>query len=151
MSRVKGLLSISANWEPKTAEPFDARSRVGLKSDLIKSETWRIGNNSYTYKEMIVSVFNDTIENNGPYRLIGDDYTIESNWIKLVPSESRYYEQQFTESIEVIVTHNLGFYPNVKILDEDNTICVCKEQHLDRNTLKLSMNKPLTGIVICSG
>lgn len=151
MSRDKGLLSISANWEPKMAEPFDARSRVRLKSDLTRSETWKIGNNSYTYKEMIVSVFNDTNENNGPYRLIDDDYTIESNWIKLVPSESRYYEQQFTESIEVTVNHNLGFYPNVKVLDEDSIICICKEQHLSRNTLRLSMNKPLTGIVICSG
>lgn len=84
MARTAGLLGISANWEPRVAEPFDGRIRVGLKSDLTQLSTWQNPDgNVYLYKEIIVSVYNDIPLNNGAYRLIDIDYTDINNWVKL--------------------------------------------------------------------
>ena len=81
--RNKGLLPISANFEPQIAEPFDSRNRVSKKEDLINQDIWKAkDNNIYTYIGMIVSVWDDTI-NNGLYRLKSIDYSIEANWEKV--------------------------------------------------------------------
>jgi hypothetical protein len=40
MARVQGLLALSGNWEPQMAAPFDGRSLVEFKSDLILNSTW---------------------------------------------------------------------------------------------------------------
>ena len=78
MARTPGLLNISSNFEPDTAEPFDARLRVPLLSDLTNSATF----GSYFYLGMIVSVYNDS-GNNGAYRLNALPLTTLSNWEKL--------------------------------------------------------------------
>lgn len=82
MARTRGTLGISANFEPKTAAPFDARSIVATKAELILQATWvNADGNVYTYKGMVVSVTDDpTATNNGIYRLKAADYTVSTNW-----------------------------------------------------------------------
>ena len=84
MGRTKGLLSLSGNFEPQVAGPFDARSRVETKADLLLLATWQAKDgNPYTYVGMVVTVYADTTEkNNGIYRLKAADYTQEGNWEK---------------------------------------------------------------------
>ncbi len=85
MSRTKGLLALSGNFEPQIAAPFDARHIVGLASDLTLPTTWQAKDNTvYTYIGMRVTVTNDpSPANNGVYWLIADDYTQNANWVKL--------------------------------------------------------------------
>lgn len=85
MSRQKGLLNLSANFEPQVAEPLDGRTRVSSKSDLYSSSTWTsVDGNNYLYLGIIVSVYDDTIpDNNGAYQLQNSDYTLESSWTKV--------------------------------------------------------------------
>ena len=50
MARTKGLLPLSGNFEPQVAGPFDARSRVETKADLLLLATWQAKDgNPYTY------------------------------------------------------------------------------------------------------
>ncbi|MFW6377060.1 MAG: tail fiber domain-containing protein [bacterium] len=82
--RTKGLATVSRNYEPQIGEPFDARLRVGLKSDLTDTNVWEAPNGQvYTYKGIVVSVYDDTEDNNGVYYLKGSDYTQESSWEKV--------------------------------------------------------------------
>lgn len=85
MARVKGLASFSANFEPQSAEPLDARAVVQTISDLTDPTVWSAHDgNVYLYKGIIVSVTDDvTPSNNGLYRLIDTDYTNIINWEKL--------------------------------------------------------------------
>lgn len=82
MSRTKGTLGISANFEPQASAPFDARSVVPTRADLLLLATWQANDgNPYAYVGMLVSVTSDpTPENNGVYRLKAADYTQLSNW-----------------------------------------------------------------------
>jgi hypothetical protein len=81
MARNKGLASFSANFEAQIAAPIDARMTVATKNELYQASTWQANDGLiYTYKGMVVSVNNDTI-NNGVYILIADDYTSSANWI----------------------------------------------------------------------
>lgn len=84
MARTKGLLPLSGNFEPQVAGPFDARSRVETKADLLLTATWQAKDgNPYTYVGMVVTVYADaTEENNGIYRLKAADYTQANNWEK---------------------------------------------------------------------
>ena len=84
MARTKGLLPLSGNFEPQVAGPFDARSRVETKADLLLTATWQAKDgNPYTYVGMVVTVYADQTEgNNGIYRLKAADYTQEGNWEK---------------------------------------------------------------------
>ena len=72
MGRTKGLLPLSGNFEPQVVGPFDARSRVETKADLLLLATWQAKDgNPYTYVGMVVTVYADaTEENNGIYRLL---------------------------------------------------------------------------------
>lgn len=68
MARYRGTFSVAASYEPLTASPFDARELVDYKSDLIDPATWEQENGDiWIYTGMIVSVANDTDENNGVY------------------------------------------------------------------------------------
>lgn len=89
MGREKGLLNLSSNYELQSASPFDAREKVESKADLIATSTWTSTDTLiYTWKGMPVSVINDDIStNNGRYILMNDDYTVDSNWVKLSTSE----------------------------------------------------------------
>ena len=79
MARETGLLPISANFEPATAQAFDARMRTGLKSDLTNAGTF----GAFAYLGMMVVVYDDTDNNNGLYVLNALPSTTESNWKKV--------------------------------------------------------------------
>ena len=101
MARTTGILPISANFEPRAAEPFDSRSRVETLADLSLFETWDSGDdNAYTYPGMIVSVYADsTPENNGLYYLSAADYTDINNWVKI----SETLRPQITEDTTIYI------------------------------------------------
>jgi hypothetical protein len=83
MSRDKGLLPISANFEPQIAAPFDGRWKVPTKAELVLAATWTAKDGGlYPYQAMPTIVWNDGI-NNGLYYLNGADYTDINNWIKV--------------------------------------------------------------------
>tara|TARA_R110000851_G_scaffold43560_1_gene107656 strand:+ start:12667 stop:13563 length:897 start_codon:yes stop_codon:yes gene_type:complete len=79
--RDQGLLPISANFEPATAEPFDARTKVSLKSDLIKTSTFGA---FIAAGFSPIHVWDDPVElNNGLYILKAEPYTLIANWEKV--------------------------------------------------------------------
>lgn len=83
MARSKGLLGISANFEPQIAAALDARDSVPTKAELYLTATWTANDGGiYTYVSMKTVVWNDGT-NNGMYILTGADYTNPVNWIKL--------------------------------------------------------------------
>ena len=83
-NRPHGLLKLPGNFEVSYAEPLDARQRVKTKASLFLQATWlNTDGNIYLYKGILVSVYDDTEDNNGVYRLIADDYTLEASWEKL--------------------------------------------------------------------
>ncbi|MGJ8685843.1 MAG: hypothetical protein ACSHWQ_00080 [Spongiibacteraceae bacterium] len=80
MARTQGLLSLSANFEPQIAEPFDARAVVETKSDLVDANGWKAKDGTvYAYVGMPVIVKGDGVSN-GLYWLKAPDYTLLSNW-----------------------------------------------------------------------
>ena len=83
--RIKGSVSVSTNYEPLISGPFDARTLVQYKRDLIKESTWkRQDGMMYIYNGMLVGVYKDTIENNGYYILKDKtNFNLEESWLKL--------------------------------------------------------------------
>ena len=84
MARIKGLFSVSSNYEPTIAAPLDAREVVQFKSDLYARKTWLKNNSIFLYNGLRVSVTEDTEQNNGVYVLIDkDNYMEPAAWKKL--------------------------------------------------------------------
>ena len=86
MARYKGLFKASANYEPQIAAPFDARSLVEAKADLIAATTWQQKNGDmWIYSGMIVSVSADIDPEKRGLYILSDAarYMEESAWIKL--------------------------------------------------------------------
>lgn len=75
MARTTGTFTFPANFEVEKAAPLDARVATGLKADLTGLP--------FPYKGMIVSVTDDTEENNGTYVLNDTDGTVLDNWDKV--------------------------------------------------------------------
>lgn len=87
MARIKGLFSVSSNYEPTIAAPLDAREVVQYKSDLFARKTWLKNNAMFLYNGLRVSVTEDTEQNNGVYVLLNKErYMEESAWQKLATS-----------------------------------------------------------------
>lgn len=103
MSRTKGTIITGAPYEVNAAAPLDAKSNVGLKSDLFTAATWQAPSSSganagkmFCYYGMLVYVGNDTEENNGLYVLKNSgandanvDALIESNWERISQPDSK--------------------------------------------------------------
>ena len=81
MSRSKGTLGISANFEPQIAASFDARANVPTKADLTIASNWTANDGgSYPYNGMTVTVAEDsTSSNNGIYILLDKDNITDIN------------------------------------------------------------------------
>ena len=75
MARNTGTFEFPSNFEVKKAAPLDARTQTGLKSELTGLP--------FAYKGMIVSVTDDTNDNNGTYVLNDENGTLLSNWEKI--------------------------------------------------------------------
>ena len=106
MSRTKGTIITGAPYEVNAAAPLDAKSNVGLKSDLFTAATWQAPSSSganagkmFCYYGMLVYVGNDTEENNGLYVLKNSgandanvDALVESNWERISQPDSKIAE-----------------------------------------------------------
>ena len=75
MARSTGTFTFPANFEVEKAAPLDARVATGLKSELTGLP--------FPYKGMIVSVTDDTTDNNGTYVLNDTDGGVLANWSKV--------------------------------------------------------------------
>lgn len=62
----------------------------------------------------------------------------------------KYYEQSFTTSSEVIITHNLGKYPALTILDSAGDEVRGRVEHIDINNAIVRFSAPFSGRVTCS-
>ena len=80
MARSTGTFTFPANFEVEKAAPLDARVATGLKADLTGLP--------FPYKGMIVSVTDDTEENNGTYVLNDTDGSVLDNWGKVSSKEA---------------------------------------------------------------
>lgn len=58
----------------------------------------------------------------------------------------KYVHTQNTPSNQWNITHNLGFFPNVTILDNENRIIEADTQYLNINSVKIVMNVALSGV-----
>ena len=77
MARNIGTFNFPANFEVTKLGPIDARSQTGLKSELTDSSL------PFAYLGMLVSVTDDTAENNGLYMLTSADATQPASWSKI--------------------------------------------------------------------
>ena len=75
MARSTGTFEFPSNFEVLKSAPLDARAQTGLKSELTGLP--------FAYKGMIVSVTDDTEDNNGTYVLGDADGSTLDNWSKI--------------------------------------------------------------------
>lgn len=89
MSRNKGLVTISNNFEPRIAQPLDSRLVANTVSDLTNPSYWESSDsNTYLYQGIAVAVWNDNNPvNNGVYILKDNDFEKINNWIKVGSEE----------------------------------------------------------------
>tara|TARA_B100001245_G_scaffold236398_1_gene227182 strand:+ start:1667 stop:2059 length:393 start_codon:yes stop_codon:yes gene_type:complete len=79
----------------------------------------------------------------------GDDYDFE--WSS--PSNTfgdKHYEQPFSSSSLIAVTHNLNKYPSIVVFDSAGDEVEGLVQHLNKNSLTVEFSAPFTGIVSCN-
>lgn len=117
MSRQQGLFPFSANFEPRIASPLDSRLVANTVSNLTDVAYWTSSDGGiYLYKGISVNVWNDTIDNNGIYVLIDDDYTDIDNWLKVGSSGSgvTFSSIETGPGLSVI---NSGTYSTISIED----------------------------------
>lgn len=130
--RDTGNFIINSNYEVQCAGPFDARSVTGLKSDLTNREMWTV---PAMYAGMLVSVNNDTDENNGVYVLKKNPtnsllwFTDESNWCKLFTEEEfEDFNSNLQQDLSKYVTQEqIASYSKISInstpeVGDENTI-----------------------------
>jgi hypothetical protein len=60
----------------------------------------------------------------------------------------RPVEYSFTNSVQVTITHNLGYIPNVQIMLEDGTLVYADVKHNSNNELVLTFANAKTGSVV---
>lgn len=89
MPRIPGQVAISVSYEVQAQRPFDARMLVDTKADLYDLYNW----SPFFYQGMIVSVANDTTDdNNGVYILkdstVTNDTFKNGAWVKLFDETS---------------------------------------------------------------
>lgn len=127
MSRRKGVVSISTNYEVKIKAPFDARQLCETKEDLINADSWSWVS---TYVGMLVSVASDPVaENNGVYFLKVDEPTVESSWVKLFDNaEFETFQEKLAQDLTNYVTQDqLSGYAKIHFgerpeIGDENTI-----------------------------
>ena len=99
MARNIGTFNFPANFEVTKLGPIDARSQTGLKSELTDSSL------PFAYLGMLVSVTDDTAENNGLYMLTSADATQAASWSKIDSSGSGVQSVAYTQaSGELVIT-----------------------------------------------
>lgn len=142
--RIRGSVSVSTNYEPLISGPFDARTLVQYKSDLIKDSTWkRQDGMMYIYNGMLVGVYKDTVENNGYYILKDKiNFNLEESWLKLADINEIAYLEEKINNIEIsssggsLQVETRGDLPSI---GEENIVYFVKNENAtfrwDKSTL----------------
>lgn len=104
MGRIRGSVRASTNYEPHIAGPFDSRSLVAYKNDLIQESTWVQNNGvAYIYNGMLVGVYNDSVENNGYYILLNkNEYQSFDSWCKIAHVEQLLEIKKQLDDLSVV-------------------------------------------------
>jgi hypothetical protein len=58
----------------------------------------------------------------------------------------KYMHTQNAPSTQWNITHNLGFFPNVTVLDNENRVIEADIQYLNINSVRIVMNVALSGV-----
>lgn len=69
--------------------------------------------------------------------------------VNFIPVINYIHNQNETESIW-IVTHSLGKYPAVCIIDETNRVVEATVRYIDNNSLEIIFSEPFSGRAICN-
>lgn len=103
MGRERGTFLNPANYEPLVAAPFDARTLVKTKADLIAAKTWTTAEGEmWIYNGMLTVVSADG-ENSGLYILFNrKEYDKESSWIKLADYQNVYTKSEVDSLLSTI-------------------------------------------------
>lgn len=115
-NRIPGVFNFSSNFETLIAAPLDARLTVPVKAALTDGVTI-----PYPYKGMIVSVTDDTFENNGIYHCTdvgtgGNFATADAVWVKVVSGIDTHVTGATVNSVsEIISLHFNNGKPDVDI------------------------------------
>ena len=64
-----------------------------------------------------------------------------------LPVAAGYYQESLDFSGSVQITHNLGSFPSITVLDSNGFEARLRVQHLDTNTVELTSNAPFTGLL----
>lgn len=63
---------------------------------------------------------------------------------------ARYVHHQNTASTTWTINHDLGFYPDVVVLNSGSQEVICELIHVSVNTVVAQFVLPMTGLAICS-
>lgn len=104
MGRERGTFLNPANYEPLVAAPFDARTLVQTKADLIAAKTWTtVDGDMWIYNGMMTVVCADGV-NNGLYILFDKaHFHHEDAWVKIESTDISDLEkviQTLTERVD---------------------------------------------------
>lgn len=78
------------------------------------------------------------------------DFWDEDFYTVGVISASYYVHTQSSASNEWVITHNLGYFPNVSIVDSSGSRVFTDIQYIDQNSLKSLTNLPFSGVAYIS-
>ena len=81
-------------------------------------------------------------------KLSADDY--DTAWTPANDLADKTYTQDFTVASSVTVTHNLGKYPAVTVIDSAGDEVEGDVEHLSTNQLQVSFSGSFSGIVLCN-
>lgn len=133
MLRSKGLLNVSANFEPKMAAPLDARQVVYRIKNLIDLEGWASADGSvYVYKGMKSIVIDDEEENNGLYVLVSEDCSDMNNWIKIKEDDGTPYDEPELNNAPFVVTIEPGNWLGTGPYTKTISVPGIKTDHIPR-------------------
>lgn len=133
MAREFGTFLVAANYEPLKAAPFDARSLVETKTDLISKDTWYVDGDVWLYNGMIVAVGQDiNPANNGVYILMdANNYQLISSWKKLSNEDEIRNLQEQIDNLEIEGGGSLDVEIDTELqlpeIGDDNTTYYIKE------------------------
>lgn len=65
-------------------------------------------------------------------------------------SGDKTFTQSFISSSSVTVTHNLGKYPAISVLDSAGDVVVGDVDHTSLNQLIVTFSAPFSGMIICN-
>jgi hypothetical protein len=77
-----------------------------------------------------------------------DDYDVD--WTPLNLLGDKNFVQNFSSATSVTVTHNLGKYPAVTVVDSANDEVEGEVEHISVNELVVTFSAPFSGKVVCN-